>query len=117
MRALEASDLWREILLETSHDNPVSESKVIKFRTIFFTDRIKRDITDKHEVLVNIDYNKEVFKNRMDEVGLSKIKISFILGMSDYYLNNALTRKRLKRKHIKMINDLLGGEYIKVVED
>ena len=117
MRAIEAPDLWEEVLFESSHDMEIDKNKVAKFRAIFYTDKVKREIVPPCEKIVTIDFDRKEFFSRTRKMKLSKIKISELIGMSKYYLNNALDRKRMRRKHIKMINDLLGGEYLKEVDE
>ena len=36
MRALEAPELWEEVLNQSSNDKPIDKSTVQKFRAIFF---------------------------------------------------------------------------------
>lgn len=38
MRAIEAPELWEEVLNHSSNDKPIDDSTVQKFRTIFFAD-------------------------------------------------------------------------------
>lgn len=62
MRATEAPSLWREVLFESSHNMEVDESKVAKFRAVFYTDRVKREIIPPSEKIVTIDFDsKELF--------------------------------------------------------
>ena len=114
MRALEAPELWDEVLFESSHDMEIDESKVAKFRTIFYTDKERRGRRAK---TVKIKFNQEEVTKRLKELKLAKSRVGFMLNRSDSYFRDVSRRKTLIPEHIDELNDILGGEYFKAVDE
>ena len=113
MRALEAPELWEEVLMHSSHDMEIDESKVAKFRAIFYTDKEK---CGRKAKTVKIKFNQDEVTKRLKELKLAKNRVGFMLNRSNSYFRDVSRRKRLIPEHIDELNDILGGEYFKAVE-
>lgn len=92
MRALEARDLWEEVLFESSHDMEIDESKVAKFRTIFYIDKEGRGRRTK---TVKIKFDQDEVMKRLKELKLAKSRVGFMLDRSGSYFRDMLRRKTL----------------------
>lgn len=114
MRAIEAPDLWEELLFESSHDMEIDESKVAKFRAIFYTDKENRGRKAK---TVKIKFNQDEVMKRLKELKLAKSRVSFMLNRNVCYFRDVLRRKTLIPEHIDELNEILGGEYFKAVDE
>lgn len=114
MRAIEAPELWREVLLETSHDFEVEESKVMKFRAVFFPP--DKEGRGRKAKTVKIKFNQDVLMKRLKELKLAKSRVGFMLNRSDGYFRDVLRRKTIIPEHIDELNEILGGKYIEVDE-
>lgn len=113
MRALEAPELWKEVLFETGHNGEVDESKVVKFRVVFFPD----DKIGSNDQFANIDFDIQEINKALEQNGLSKAQISYSLGKSKCFFGKTLKKRKVRRVYVKLINDKLGGNYIEVAED
>ena len=113
MRALEAPELWKEVLFETGHNGEVDESKVVKFRAVFFPDYKIRS----KDHFVNIDFDIQEINKALEQNGSSKAQISYSLGKSRSFFGQTLKKRKVRIEYVQLINDKLGGNYIEVVED
>ena len=116
MRALEAPELWQEVLNQSSHDKPIDDSTVQKFRMIFFPESEGKRRGRKSRA-INVEFDHELVLDRVSELGLKKYEVSILLDRSSNYFYDIMKRRKIVRHHIDELNDILGGEYFKAVED
>lgn len=116
MRATEAPTLWEELLEHSSHDNPIDTSTVQKFRTIFFPDSGGKR-RGRRSRAIEVEFDHELVLNRVAELGLKKYEVSVLLDRSSNYFYDIMQRRKIVRHHINELNEILGGEYFKAVED
>ena len=116
MRALEAPKLWEEVLAYSSNDKPIDTGTVQKFRTIFFPDSGGKR-RGRRSRAINVEFDQESVLNRVSDLGLKKYEISVLLDRSSNYFYDIMKRRKIVRHHIDELNDILGGEYFKAVED
>ena len=116
MRALEAPELWEELLAYSGNDEPIDNGTIQKFRTIFFADSGGKRRGRKSRA-VDVEFDHELVLNRVAELGLKRYEISVLLDRSSNYFYDIMKRRKIVRHHIDELNDILGGEYFKVVED
>lgn len=116
MRASEAPELWEKVLKHSSNDKPIDDSTVQKFRTIFFPDSGGKR-RGRRSRAINVEFDHELVLQRVSELGLKKYEISVLLDRSSNYFYDILKRRKIVRHHIDELNDILGGEYFKAVED
>ena len=116
MRALEAPELWEELLEHSSNDEPIDKSTVQKFRTIFFPDSEGKR-RGRRSRAIDVEFDQELVLQRVSELGLKRYEISVLLDRSSNYFYDIMKRRKIVRHHIDELNDILGGEYFKAVED
>ena len=116
MRATEAPDLWEELLAYSSNDEPIDTSTVQKFRTIFFPENEGKRRGPRPRA-IDVEFDNELVLNRVAELGLKRYEISVLLDRSSNYFYDIMKRRKIVRHHIDELNDILGGEYFKAVED
>ena len=116
MRALEAPELWEELLEHSSNDEPIDDKTVQKFRTIFFSESEGKRRGRKSRA-INVEFDHELVLERVSELGLKKYEVSVLLDRSSNYFYDIMKRRKIVRHHIDELNDILGGEYFKAVED
>ena len=115
MRALEAPELWGEVLNQSSHDKQIDTGTVQKFRKIFFPESEGKR-RGRRSRAVNVEFDHELVLQRVSELGLKKYEISVLLDRSSNYFYDIMKRRKIVRHHIDELNDILGGEYFKAVE-
>lgn len=114
MRAIEAPELWQELLEHSSNDKPIDKRTVRKFRTIFFPEsKGKRGVKPR---TIEIEFDKDAVFARMEELNLKQYHIGERLGRSQGYFYNIIKQRKVFRHQIAELNDILGGEYFKAVE-
>ena len=116
MRALEAPDLWEEVLAYSSNDKTIDNGTVQKFRTIFFPDSGGKR-RGRRPRAIDVEFDHELVLDRVAELGLKKYEVSVLLDRSCNYFYDIMKRRKIVRHHIDELNDILGGEYFKAVED
>ena len=116
MRAIEAPELWEELLAYSSNDEPIDTSTVQKFRTIFFPDSGGKRRGPRPRA-IDVEFDHELVLQRVSELGLKKYEVSVLLDRSSNYFYDIMKRRKIVRHHIDELNDILGGEYFKAVED
>src|SRR5574344_2908376 len=116
MRAIEAPDLWQELLEQSSNDKPIDKRTVRKFRTIFFPES-KGKRRGRKQQMIKVEFDQEAVFARMEELNLKQYHIGERLGRSQGYFYNILKRRKVFKHQIAELNDILGGEYFKAVED
>ena len=116
MRALEAPELWEELLEHSSNDKPIDKSTVQKFRKIFFPDSGGKR-RGRRSRAIDVEFDQELVLQRVAELGLKRYEISVLLDRSSNYFYDIMKRRKIVRHHIDELNDILGGEYFKAVED
>lgn len=116
MRATEAPDLWEEVLNQSSHDEPIDDKTVKKFRMIFFPESEGKRRGRKSRA-INVEFDHELVLQRVSELGLKRYEISVLLDRSSNYFYDIMKRRKIVRHHIDELNEILGGEYFKAVED
>ena len=116
MRATEAPELREEVLNQSSHDEPIDDSTVQKFRTIFFPESEGKR-RGRRPRAIDVEFDHELVLERVSELGLKKYEVSVLLDRSCNYFYDILKRRKIVRHHIDELNEILGGEYFKAVED
>ena len=116
MRALEAPELWEEVLAYSSNDKPIDTGTVQKFRKIFFPESEGKR-RGRRSRAIDVEFDQELVLQRVAELGLKRYEISVLLDRSSNYFYDIMKRRKIVRHHIDELNDILGGEYFKVVED
>ena len=116
MRALEAPELWEEVLTHSSNDKPIDKITVQKFRTIFFPES-KGNRRGCRPRAIDVEFDHELVLERLSELDLKKYEVSVLLDRSCNYFYDIMKRRKIVRHHIDELNDILGGEYFKVVKE
>ena len=116
MRALEAPELWEEVLNQSSHDEPIDDSTVQKFRAIFFPESKGKRRGRKPE-MIRVEFDPDAVFARMEELNLKQYHIGERLGRSQGYFYNILKQRKAFEHQITELNEILGGEFFKAVED
>ena len=116
MRALEAPELWEEVLLQSSNDKPIDKSTVQKFRTIFFPES-KGKRRGRKPKMIKVEFDRDAVFARMEELNLKQYHVGERLGRSQGYFYYIMKQRRVFKHQISELNDILGGEYFKAVED
>ena len=116
MRALEAPELWEEDLIHSSNDKPIDNGTIQKIRTIFFPESEGKR-RGRRPRAIDVEFDHELVLQRVAELGLKRYEISVLLDRSSNYFYDIMQRRKIVRHHIDELNDILGGEYFKAVED
>lgn len=116
MRAIEAPELWQELLEHSSNDEPIDKRTVRKFRTIFFPESEGKR-RGRRSTAIDVEFDDELVLERVAELGLKKYEVSVLLDRSCNYFYDIMKRRKIVRHHIDELNEILGGEYFKAVED
>lgn len=115
MRAIEAPDLWEEVLKHSSSNKPIDKKTVEKFHTIFFP-KSKGERPGPKTKTVKVKFNQDAVFARMEELNLKQYHIGERLGRSQGYFYNIIKQRKAFEHQIPELNDLLGGEYFKEVK-
>ena len=116
MRATEAPELWEELLAYSSNDKPIDTGTVQKFRTIFFPESEGKRRGRKPKT-VKVEFDQETVFERMEELNLKQYHVGERLGRSQGYFYYIMKQRRVFKHQISELNEILGGEYFKAVED
>ena len=116
MRALEAPELWDELLAYSSNDKPIDNGTIQTFRTIFFPES-KGKRRGRKPKMIKVEFDRDAVFARMEELNLKQYHVGERLGRSQGYFYNILKQRKVFKHQISELNDILGGEYFKAVED